>query len=341
MNLETIAEKLKLSPSTVSRALRDCSGVNPKTRKRVLRQARALGYEGLKKNNVHGIALILPGNTIDEAHELASRKMITISNEIAHLGWQLYLVAIPTLENYILENRETWPKALNNKNVDCCIVLDMISSKAQKLLATHFNENVVMISRIYLENGVSGVGIDDYGSARSATEKLLKLGHVNIGWIGSLGSEDISRKRFAGVCSKLFEENLAMNAEVWLDERLKLDIESVGSVISAVLNDKKQFPTAWVASNDWLAANALLWFESQGMRCPDDFSLICFDDTKIAEALVQRKITSMISPWEMLAKHAVYLLKDRWEKRINEPLASLFPVSYRKGETVLRNKINE
>ncbi|MBN2643330.1 MAG: LacI family DNA-binding transcriptional regulator [Victivallales bacterium] len=336
MNIETIAQKLNLSNSTVSRALRDCKGVNPKTRAKVLRRANELGYHAPKGDNVtHGVALLLPGNSIDEIHELASRYMIAIGHEVAQLGWQLYMVPIPLHEASILERKETWPKGLTGENVDCCIVVDVISAKARKLLASHFKENIAMISRCYLEDGVSGTGISDYDSAMTATQKLLDLGHENIGWIGSLGSEDISRKRFSGVSSKLFGQGLRMQAEIWMDERTPLEMKTVDSIMTASLPDNKEkWPTAWVASNDWLAAKALLWLEKQGLSCPENFSIICFDDTRIAETLAQRKLTSIVCPAIKIAQGAVKLLDYRWKKRITEPTAWIYPVSYREGDTV-------
>lgn len=341
MNIETIANKLNLSASTVSRALRDCNGVRPKTRELVLKKARKLGYRSPDKNKSHGVALLLPGNSTDEVHELAHRCMITIGDEVMKLGWQLYLVIIPQLDASILDLKETWPKTLMNNNIDCCIVVDMISTSARKLLAEHFLENVVTISRSYLEEGISGVAISDYSSGMFAAEKLLKRGHTNIGWIGSLGSEDISRKRFSGMVSKLYEHGLHLETEVWMNERIPLESDKVNSIMtSAISTDRMNWPTAWVASTDWLGAKVMLWLESQDFKCPKDVSMICFDDTKIAEALVQRKITSVVTPITKVAEGAVKLLLNRWNGQISEPVSWIYPVSYRKGVTLATNKLN-
>jgi DNA-binding LacI/PurR family transcriptional regulator len=215
----------------------------------------------------------------------------------------------------------------------------MISAQARKLLAKRFSENVVMISRFYLEDGISGVGISDYSSGMFAVEELLKRGHTNIGWIGSLGSEDISRMRYYGVISGLQKYGVKLISELWMNERKPLEQDDVGSAMTAALSpERQQWPTAWVASNDWLGAKGMLWLECQGLRCPSDFSLICFDDTKIAETLAQRKLTSVISPAVKVAEGAVKLLVDRWNGKIIEPTGWLYPVSYREGTTLAEIK---
>ena len=162
MNIETIARKLNLSASTVSRALRDCDGVNPRTRKRVIKRAGELGYRLPELNKPHGVALLIPGSSIEDAHELAHRYMVTIGSEVSKLGWQLYMLAVPSLESSAMDDKSKWPKALFNEQIDCCITIDMVTPKARKLLAEHFSQNVVMISRFYLEDGISGVAIADY-----------------------------------------------------------------------------------------------------------------------------------------------------------------------------------
>ncbi len=335
MNIETIARKLSLSNATVSRALRNCDGVNRKTRERVLKRAKELGYKAPARDASHGLVLLLPGNSINEVYELAGRYMLAIGDETAKLNWQFYPVAVPFDKIASLEKKDNWPSTIFNHNADCCIVVGDVSHKARVLLAKHFKENIVMLSRFYLEEGISGVCISDYSSALDATEKLYSLGHRNIGWVGALGSRSISRKRWGGVVSLLAEKDLQLNFEVWLNEREPLNIEVVGQAAQKILPaDRSLWPTAWVAANDWIAANLMIWLESQGLSCPEDFSIICFDDTIIAENLAQRKISSMVTQSDFVARSAVSLLKQRWEKLITKPTAWVCPIKFRAGETL-------
>ncbi len=69
--LKDIARELSISPSTVSRALRDHPDINPKTKKRVAEAAERLDYypdslaQGLKGQRTNTIGIIVPEIKID------------------------------------------------------------------------------------------------------------------------------------------------------------------------------------------------------------------------------------------------------------------------------------
>ncbi len=69
--IKDIAKVLDLSPSTVSRALRDCSSVSKKTREKILHIAQSMGYQpnltarGLVSGRTQNIGVILSIETRD------------------------------------------------------------------------------------------------------------------------------------------------------------------------------------------------------------------------------------------------------------------------------------
>lgn len=339
MTIENIAKKLNINKSTVSRALRGRSGVHPDTRQRCIRLAGELGYPIPKDADTHNVALILPAKSVDEVHELAHRSMIAISNEITRIDWQVSFVVVPMLKTSLLDNQKTWPTGLLRANIDSCIVEGMISPESRRMLASYFANHVVMLSRHYLQGGLSGVGIDNYEGGNFAAEKALAAGHPRIGWIGSLGSQDISRERYYGVCNCLAKAGMELSIEIWLDERAPLDTDMIDAVIAPKFpDDPAQRPTVWISSTDWLGAMVMLYFEKRNLFCPEDFSMICFDDTKIAEALVRRELTSVISPITRMAVGAVQMLACGWNGQLDDPAAWLYPFEYREGTTLKQYK---
>ncbi len=337
MTIEDIAQKLEISKSTVSRALRGCYGVKADTRERCLKMAGELGYHIPAEAESHNVALILPAKSIEDVHELAHRSMLVIGNEIDKLDWQIRFIVIPMQETAMLDDIKTWPIGLSRANLDCCIVEGMISRQARLLLAKRFSEHVVMLSRHYLHDGLSGVGIDNYAGGNFAANKVLDAGHSRIGWIGSLGSRDISSERYYGVCNCLKQAGAELTAEIWLDERLPLDFAVIDHELQTNMPaEPDKIPTAWISSTDWLGAMVILYFESKKLFCPMDFSMISFDDTKIAEALVHRILTSVVSPITKIATGAVQMLASHWQGSITEPTAWLYPFEYRSGCTLVK-----
>lgn len=333
--LQAIANKLDISAATVSRALRNHDGVNPKTREKILSTARELGYGKSPIQMTHGLALIVPGKSLYEVHELAHRFMMAVTEAVTEIGWQMYPVVIPPMGPTPLDDMDTWPKALQSEHVDGCLVVDQISPEARDLLTERFNHNVVMLSRHDIARGISGVRSLDYDAGELAIEKLLNAGHKRIGWIGSLGSEDISRERRAGVEAILHKQGSELCCEVWLEERCALNPEVVsGRMQQALPENRDDWPTAWVSSTDWLGAKVMLWYRSQGMEVPGDVSLIAFDDTHAAEALVGCRIHSVTMPYEKMARGAVQLLASRLMEPDMDPVVWSYPFSLREGVTV-------
>ena len=243
------------------------------------------------------------------------------------------------LKTSLLDNQKTWPTGLLRANIDSCIVEGMISQESRRMLASHFANHIVMLSRHYLQGGLSGVGIDNYEGGNFAAGKALAAGHPRIGWIGSLGSQDISRERYYGVCNCLAKEGMELSIEIWLDERAPLDTDMIDAVIAPQFSDDPaQRPTVWISSTDWLGAMVMLYFEKRNLFCPEDFSMICFDDTKIAEALVRRELTSVISPITRMAVGAVQMLACGWNGQLDDPAAWLYPFEYREGTTLKQYK---
>lgn len=334
--IETIAKKLDINKSTVSRALRGHKGVHPATRERCLRLAGELGYPIPRDADTHHVAMVLFAKSVDETHELAHRSMIAVSGEITRLDWQISFVVIPMLETSALDCYSTWPMGLRKPSIDSCIVEGMVFPQARELLGTHFGEHIVMLSRHSLEHNLNGVGIDNYKGGVFAAEKVLAAGHPRIGWIGSLGSRDISLERYYGVCSCLAAAGMKLTAEIWLDERVSLGNDLIEAKMRTALPEaQNEWPTVWISSTDWLGAMVVLYFEEKNLFCPRHFSMICFDDTKIAEALVRRVMTSVVSPITQIAISSVQMLAASWNGQLNGPTAWLHPFEYRQGTTLL------
>jgi DNA-binding LacI/PurR family transcriptional regulator len=68
-------------------------------------------------------------------------------------------------------------------------------------------------------------------------------------------------------------------------------------------------PTAVVASNDLIALGALAAIREAGLRCPEDISLVGFDDLEISE-FTNPPLTTVAQPgYQMGAKGVTLLLK--------------------------------
>jgi LacI family transcriptional regulator len=71
-------------------------------------------------------------------------------------------------------------------------------------------------------------------------------------------------------------------------------------------------PTAIFAGNDLIALGALLAIRDTGLRCPEDISVMGFDDLDFAE-IINPSLSSVSQPGYQLGTTAARLLLDRVE----------------------------
>ncbi len=153
----------------------------------------------------------------------------------------------------------------------------------------------------------SGPGIaltmGDEGSARTATEYLIALGHQRIGFIAGSEEYSLSDWRIKGW-------RQAMEAAGFAHEGLCLrgDFSHASGLIAAhallALNPR---PTAIIASSDQMAIAALETATAKGLKVPDDLSLISFDNTPVIR-FSDPQITAVDQPIAATFSKAVELL---------------------------------
>ncbi|MFA9479770.1 LacI family DNA-binding transcriptional regulator [Phycisphaerales bacterium AB-hyl4] len=347
--LESIAKDLNLSTATVSRALRGARGVNKATRTRVEVAAERLGYVKLRRQEMSkDIAILVPSKSHSDMHELARRHMIAISDEIAKRGWRLQPV-------FMSGDHQDFEAVLDGRGeqfgnsgrpADGCLVIGQLPSAeddphaVQKRLAERFDGNVVMICRHDVLHGISGVSQMNYVGGTQAVRLLLDAGHRRIGWVGSLGSRDSAEERLGGVLTQVIRTpGASLDCQIWLDDTKLLPTTYMVELFAEALpRNRADWPTAWVCSTDWLAAKFIIWARGQGANVPADMSVVAFDNTRVSEELAETIITSVVFPYEQIARKAVELLGSLMDSPTADSIVWTLPPRVRVGETVGQRK---
>jgi DNA-binding LacI/PurR family transcriptional regulator len=171
-------------------------------------------------------------------------------------------------------------------------------------------------------DGVAFVGIDDERAAAAAAEHLLQLGHRQIGILsfalardgvqGPAGPERqqsatyaVTRARLSGYRNALTAAGLAWD-EV---EVYECHFRSGADQAVRHLLARRPRPTAVLATNDELALAAVATVAQDGLRVPDDLSVVGFDDTPRAQR-VTPALTTVRQPHVEKGKRAGELLLE-------------------------------
>lgn len=151
------------------------------------------------------------------------------------------------------------------------------------------------------------VGMDDAGAAGEMLGHLLELGHRRIGIINGPPSHGASAARREGFLAAARRNNpdFPMIREV----PGNFDFLS-GIAASMDLLQAPERPTAIFATNDEMAAGAVVGANRLGLKVPDDVAIAGFDDSLIAQS-VWPMLTTIYQPIAEMAAEAARLLIDR------------------------------
>lgn len=163
---------------------------------------------------------------------------------------------------------------------------------------------VVLFNRAASELGVSAVLPDDHGGTRLAVEHLISLGHTRIVHVG--GPEDVS-----STVNRLeaFEETLRAADLTGSYHFTHRQTEEEGYRVTGTLLEERADTTAVIAANDRLALGAIDAIRATGRSCPDDVSVVGFNDMPYSDRFSPPLTTIRISQYELGARTARLLLE--------------------------------
>jgi len=310
VTIKDVALKAGVSTSTVGRVVGNYGYVSDKTREKVLKAMKEIGYypnaiaRSLKRRRTQTIAYLVPSITNPFFSQIAT----SIEDLASSHEYNLILCNAGTKADKL---RKITSMLLENRIAGIIHSLpstDALSNLVEIFQNTHIPIVSASGSRRFSE--VDRVMADDVQGARDATRFLLKLGHSRIALL-AVKNSTTSKLRTQGY-KEAFQE-----VKCKLDERYIVEgpdfSEDSGYTLMKVLLGRNKPPTGVVAFNDVMAVGAIRAIKEEGLSIPKDISLIGFDDT-IAR-LTQPPLSSIALPMEEIGRVAIRILLDRIEGR--------------------------
>lgn len=284
VSAQSVAERAGVSASTVSRALRDVSGVSAATRKRVREAAAELGYVAspsaarLATGRTRTVALVVPVLAKWFFAEIIAAAGQVLSRE----GYDVLLVELSTPQ--LRAQFFSAPRLQGRADGVLVAALQLSDDELGCLRSQGLEVSLVGSERA----GASAVVVDDRAGGRAATRHLLNLGHQRIGF---LGIRELPGSTLGGVppAERLlgYREALA-EADLAPDPTLEMRLDNVVTEGQRGMSDLltlREPPTAVVSASDELACGALATLAGSGLAVPDDVSVVGYDDHEWSRAL--------------------------------------------------------
>jgi len=312
VTIKDIARELGISPSTVSRALKDHPDISPDTKKAVNELAEKLNYQpnivalSLRQSKTNTIGVIIP----EIVHFFFSTVISGIEDVAYSAGYNVILAQ--SNESQTREISDI--KALFNSRVDGMLMsvsrettnFDHIESMLAKGVP------IVFFDRVYDTAQASKIIVDDFTGAKEATLHLIDQGCKRIAHIEGPPNLEISKQRLEGYKEALKEHNMPFNKE--LVAICPSGTIEEGKKATEKLLSLKNPPDAIFATNDPAAMGAMQAIKAKGLKMPDNVALVGFSNWFFS-SLMDPPLSSVDQPGFEMGQEAAKLLIRQIEKQ--------------------------
>lgn len=307
--LRDVARIAGVNVATASRALSsDRRGmVSPETAKRVDEAAAELGYRanpiarGLKTNRSFTIGVLVP----DLTNPLYPPIVRGIDDALARVG---YTPLTANTDND-LERERTSFEVLRARRVEGFVVASAF--REHPLIDEALAEGVpLVLSLRRIDAGTAWtVCVDERAGIAQAVDHLVALGHREIAHIGGPVAEmSTAHERHIGFLASMAAAGLNGTQEL-VRFAAAFTIED-GRVACRELLESGARPTAITAGNDLIALGCSDAIAEIGLRCPEDVSIVGYNDMPLADRLAP-PLTSVRIPHYELGVRSAEVLLDR------------------------------
>ncbi|PYY10712.1 MAG: LacI family transcriptional regulator [Acidobacteria bacterium] len=292
MDIREIASRAKVSTATVSRTLNNIPTVDPRLARRVWKVVNEVGYYPNKL-----------------ASGLVSGKSRVFGLIVSEITNPFFPEIVQTFENLAVENNyeilltstvhdpkrmELSVRRMIERRVDGVAILTF---GMEESLIQHLRFRKVPLVFVDVGPdfpGVSNIRINYQSGIRQGVQHLAALGHRQIAFItGPLHLKSAQARRTA------FEKSME---EIGLAPELIVEGDHTmegGMRLLTQLVRSETRPTAVMCSNDMTAIGVMREAYDQGIKVPQDLSLIGFDDIRLAQFIIPPLSTIRMSQTEL------------------------------------------
>lgn len=321
VTIEDISKKLKLSTSTVSKALNGYKDVSEKTRELVRGTAKELGYQP------SAAARNLRRQRTDKIGFVFNNALMYISDYFAEVVVGATAAAEAAGNNIILytnegDSPESLIKLIRAKEVDgFALVWSHVPAHLTDML---LEENIpfVVLGRRVGHPQASFIAPDNYQGATDLMQHLYDLGHRRIGFTTRPPMGRTNEDRLNAYKNFLTKKGIKIDPNLIVETRLE---PFSGYHAANQLLDLTDRPTAIFAFHDYIAIDAHQAIIERGLKIPEDVALAGFDGLR-ASLFTSPPITTVSQPLQQIGRETISTLLMRIEDNGLPPIRKTLPV---------------
>ncbi|CWX42060.1 TPA: substrate-binding domain-containing protein [Haemophilus influenzae] len=302
--MKDIARLAQVSTSTVSHVINGSRFVSDEIREKVMRIVAELNYtpsavaRSLKVRETKTIGLLVTAtNNPFFAEVMAGVEQYCQKNQ-----YNLIIATTGGDAKRLQQNLQT----LMHKQVDGLLLM-CGDSRFQADIELAISLPLVVMDWWFTELNADKILENSALGGYLATKALIDAGHRKIGIITGNLKKSVAQNRLQGYKNALSEAKIALNPH-WIVES-HFDFEGGVLGIQSLLTQSSR-PTAVFCCSDTIAVGAYQAIQQQGLRIPQDLSIMGYDDIELARYL-SPPLSTICQTKAELGKLAVETLLQR------------------------------
>lgn len=311
VTIHDIARELKISASTVSRALNDNPRISQPTKDKIRVIALKMGYQpntiasNLRNQKTNTIGIVVP---------LINRHFFsTFISGVEDVAFKAGYNVIISQSNDLLEKEKKIVHSLFSNRVDGLIASLSMQTSEFDHFELFINKNIplVFFDRVVPELKANKIVVDDYAVGLKATQHLIDQGYKRIAHLAGPTVLNTYHDRMDGYMAALHRNNLPVIEELIIYNRLtRMDGQEAIKHLLSLTNP----PDAVFCGNDTSALSMIVYLKTTGIRIPEDFGIIGFSNEPFSEVVTPSISTLKQPAFEMGVKAAGLLIRDIEDK---------------------------
>lgn len=307
MNIREIAQRARVSHSTVSRVINGVASVDPRLARRVQAVIQEVGYRpnfqarALARGRTHTVGLIV--SELTGGNPFFSEIILYFERAAVQQGYEVLISFADT---------ETDPNhiaacavRMQERQVEGIAVLTF--GMEEQLASCTPGVPMVCAGSDRTLSGVRNIRVNYLPGFREAIRHLAEFGHERIGYLTGNLTWSSLRTRFEAFRKALKLSGIAFDRDLVAECDHTWNGGAIG--MSSLLNLPKP-PTAVLSCNDVAAVGALKALASRGLKAGTDIALIGFDDLTICQFTQPALSTIQFAPRELAGLAFQALLEE-------------------------------
>jgi len=286
VSIKDIAREAGMSASTVSRVVNGKKYVNSKKREKILKLIEETGYvpnkaaRSMVLNRNFSVGVIIP-----DTFNMFQRQLFSIMER------HLETFGYHTVFFFVKMEDQSEQACLNRLKAEQPDGVIMIHEFKNPYFYEYVKKaGIPVVTATFNYPGIDAIHVNEEQASRDAVNHLIGLGHRNIVMISGDGFT-FGRQRAEGFFQALTEADIPWDKDRIVFVRQYTPEFGMYGMKELLLRKGKKSFTALFAATDELAIGAIRVLNDEGLRVPEDISIVGFDDIDIAKYMNPRLTT--------------------------------------------------